>query len=168
MSFYGPWTGEYLNDLARRMVDRLTDFPGKPIGPKSPQSELGYRFALGILLSFSVVAGWRRGWGLWALAGRVGLVTVAIVAAALVAFEVAPDLVAWANFGLPDWARLVGVPLGAYALVLGFRGKLARAALPFALACALLSASWVVVLMIARGAAKWRLSDCPKGARSAS
>ena len=27
MSFYGPWTGEYFNDLARRMVDRLSSEP---------------------------------------------------------------------------------------------------------------------------------------------
>jgi hypothetical protein len=60
------------------------------------------------------------------------------------------------------------MPLGAFALILAARGKVARAALPFALGCALLSASWIVVLMIARGTARSGLSGRPGGANSAS
>ena len=47
MSFYGPWTGEYLNDLARRMVERLSTGPtaGTRPGPASmPTSPPGSRW----------------------------------------------------------------------------------------------------------------------------
>jgi hypothetical protein len=153
MSFYGPWTGEYLNDLARRMVDRLADFPGKSTRLTSTAPDLAPRIALAALLAASIVVGWRRRRGAWEMASRVGFATVAIASAALLAFEVAPDAVAWAFFGLPTWARMAGLPLGAYALIVS-RGKSSRTALLLVSACGLLSASWVVVLMIARGWAK--------------
>jgi hypothetical protein len=105
------------------------------------------------LLIGLIVVGWRRRRDARAMASRVGFATVAIALAALLAFEVAPDAVAWAKFGLPDWVRMLGWLLGAYALILA-RGKPSRAALLFVAACGLLSASWVVVLMIARGVAK--------------
>ena len=44
------------------------------------------------------------------MASQVGFATVAIASAALLAFEVAPDVVAWASFGLPGWVRMLGFP----------------------------------------------------------
>jgi neutral ceramidase len=166
MSFYGPWVGEYLNDLARRMVSRLADRPSELSGLPPSVPDLAPRFALGALLIASIVVGWRHRSEGRAMAGRVGFATVAIALAALLAFEVAPDAVAWASFGLPDWVRMLGAPLGAYALILA-RVRPSRAVLLFVAACGLLSASWVVVLMIARGVAKAGLNDRPRLARPA-
>ena len=167
MSFYGPWAGEYLNDLARRMVDRLSECPAGPGRPPSKGPDFAPRVVLAALLAASLVVGWRRRGALGEIAGRAGFATVAIASAALLAFEVAPDAVDWAKFGLPAWVRMAGVAPGAYALTLAVRGKPARTALPFALACGLLSASWVVALMIARGAARSGLNGHPGGANSA-
>jgi hypothetical protein len=86
-----------------------------------------------------------------------------IASAALLTFEVAPDWADWGRVGLPMAVRLVGIPLGLYALAIS-RGNSARAALPFAVACALLSTSWVVVLMTARGWARSGLIDRPTAA----
>ncbi len=167
MSFHGSWTGEYLNDLARRMVDRLSDFPGKSTRPASATPDFAPRIALAALLAASIVVGWRRRRGAWEMASRVGFATVAITSAALLAFEVDPDAVAWALFGLPTWVRMAGLPLGTYALMVS-RGKSSRAALLLVAACGLLSSSWVVVLMIARGWAKAGLNAHPRRARSAT
>jgi hypothetical protein len=60
---------------------------------------------------------------------------------------------------------MLGVPLGAYALIVS-RGNPTRAALLFVAACGLLSASWVVVLMIARGWAKAGLKRESTGSSS--
>ena len=153
MSFYGPWVGEYLNDLACRMVARLSDEPGWWSSPPPKVPDLAPRVALGALVIGLIAVGWRHRSDARAMASQVGFATVAIASAALLAFEVAPDAVAWASFGLPGWVRMVGAPLGVYALIF-CRGKPATAALLFVAACGLLSASWVVVLMIARGVAK--------------
>jgi hypothetical protein len=164
MSFYGPWSGEYLNEVARRMVARVADFPGKSTRPASAIPDLAPRIALAALLMAGLAVGRRR---LGELAGRAGWATVAIASASLLAFEVAPGSVDWAKVGLADWARLAGVPLGLYALAIS-RGNPGKAALPFVGACGLLSANWVVVLMIARGVARSGLNDCPRAARPAS
>jgi hypothetical protein len=160
MNFYGPGAGEYLNDLARRMVDRLTDFPGKLVRPDRSNGDLAPRLALASLL----VLGGKR---LVGMVGRAGWLTVGIASAALLAFVVAPTTVDWAKVGLPTWVRLVGVVPAAYGLRIA-RDRPARAALLVGSGFGLLTASWVVVLMIARGSARWGLSDRPKAARSAS
>ena len=167
MNFYGPWAGEYLNDLARRMVSRLTDRPSGLSGLPPNVPDLAPRFGLAALLIASIVVGWRHRRDARAMAARVGFATVVIASAALLAFEIAPDAVAWASFGLPDWVRMLGWLLGAYALILA-RVRPSRAALLFVAACGLLSASWVVALMIARGVAKAGLNDRSRLARPAT
>jgi hypothetical protein len=166
MNFYGPWTGEYFNDLARRMVSRLADRSSGLNGPPNIP-DLAPRFALAALLIASIAVGWRHRSDARGMASRVGFATVVIASAALLAFEVAPDAIAWASFGLPDWVRMLGIPLGAFALILA-RVRPSRAVLLFAAACGLLSASWVVALMIARGVAKAGLNDRPRAARPAT
>lgn len=167
MSFYGPWTGDYLNDVARRMVRRLSGRPGDPPRPAWDGRDDAPRVALAALLAASLVVAGRRRREAVEMARRAGFATVAIASASLLAFEVAPDAVAWASFGLPSWARMAGAPLGALALALASR-RPTRVALPFAAACALLSASWIVALMIARGWARSGLSARPGAARTAT
>lgn len=168
MSFYGPWLGDYLNDVALRMVDRLSDRPQSPARLAPPRDDMMFRIALAGLLMLGVAVAHRRRAEVLGAARRFGPVSVAIAGAALLAFEVAPDLVAWATFGLPDWARLAGVAPGLYALVVADRRGFSRAALPFGLACGLLSASWVVVLMTIRGWIRMGLSDDRPGATTAN
>ena len=147
MSFYGPWAGEYLNDLARRMVARLASNPPPPSRPAPASSDLPPRIALAALLAAALIGRrGRREW--WEIARRTGYVTVGTAAAAALAFEVAPDSFAWARFGLPGWPRLAGFPIGLVALALPKRPG--RAALLFGLSCALLSANWLVALVTLR------------------
>ena len=152
MSFYGPWLGEYFNDLARRMVDRLSTGSTAEARPTPPDATP--RIALATLLVPAAVFGWRRRREARESAGRFGLLTVAIASAAVLAFEVDPDLVAWANFGLPTWLKLAGFPLGILAVFRMARPDSGKIAWPFWTACALLSGSWLVVLMALRGRAR--------------
>jgi hypothetical protein len=161
MSFYGPWTGEYFNDLARRMVDRLSSKPPTLIRPTFASTDLAPRIALAILLVAAAVVGWRSRREWMALARQAGFVTVGLASVVVLAFEIAPDLFAWAKFGLPGWLRLLGFPLGVVALAA--RKRPGKAALLFAASCALLSAGWVVALMTLRG---WARSSFPSRARS--
>ncbi len=98
------------------------------------------------------MAGWRRRQAIARALIRSGVLTVGIASAAVLAFEIDPDLFDWAKFGLPWWLRLVGFPLGIVALTVPKRPG--KAALPFGVSCALLSASWLVVLMVLRGWAR--------------
>ena len=163
MSFYGPWAGEYLNDLARRMVERLASKPPAPGRPKLASSDLAPRLTLAVLLLAAALVG-RRNRREWSeIARRAGFVTVGVAASAVLAFEVAPDLSAWAKFGLPGWLRLLGFPLGV--AVLAAPRRPGKAALLLGVSCALLSASWVVALMALRG---WVRSSFPSRARSSA
>jgi neutral ceramidase len=148
MSFYGPWTGDYFNDLARRMINRLADQPEVLNRPESSWDDLINRVALGVLLLVAVTVGWRGRREVGPIAGRAGRLTVAIAVAALLGFLIAPDLFAWAKFEAPWWLRLLGLPIGLTGLRRGVSGQ---AALLCGLACGLLAASWVVVLMSFRG-----------------
>jgi hypothetical protein len=176
MSFYGPWAGEYLNDLARRMVDRLSSgsFPGDPRKEskkvsgtfefKVPDTFFDPRIALAVLLAAGLVIGWRRRREIRALRDRAGLVAVAVASAAVLAFLFEPEGVAWSRVGIPLWLRLAGFPVGAFALArAGHRGP-GRTALVFGTACALLTSSGLVVLMTLRG---WAISSLREGAESA-
>jgi hypothetical protein len=149
MSFYGPWAGESFNDLARRMVDRLSNEPVGPARPAMASSDFAPRVALAILLGPAAVAGWWRRREIARTLIRSGGFTAGIAAAAVLAFEVDPNLFDWGKFGLPWWLRLVGFPLGVVALAVPKRPG--KAALLFGMSCALLSASWIVVLMALRG-----------------
>jgi neutral ceramidase len=151
MSFYGPWAGEYLNDLARRMVDRLA--AGSPPESRAGWSpvDLGPRIALITLLTAGLAVGRRGLREVRTLRDRAGLVAVAVASASVLAFVIDPGLVSWSSVGIPPWLRLAGLPVGVFALTrAGHRGP-GRAALLFGTACALLTSSWLVVLMILRG-----------------
>ena len=167
MNFYGAWAGEYLNDLARRMVDRLSD-GGACLARPPAADDRPPRSALALLLAGTIIAGWRRPGDLGRLLGWVGWPTIAVGVSAVLASAVDPDAAAWATFGLPAWARMVGLAPGIVALVLASRGRWVEAALPLAMACLLLAASWVVVLMTARGLARSGLKGCRGAARTAT
>jgi hypothetical protein len=165
MSFYGPWTGEYFNDLARRMAGRFSDLSG-PARPAEVEDRAP-GIALVVLMIGAATAAWRRPGDLGKISRRIGWVTIAVGLSAALAFGVGPDAVAWASFGLPAWARMMGVVPGVLALAWASQGKWVKAALPFGIGCAVLSASWLVVLMIARGGARWGLKGCSEMARPA-
>jgi neutral ceramidase len=151
MSFYGPWAGEYLVDLARRMVDRLVAGSPPEARVGSVPVDLGPRIALGILLTAGLAIRWRGLREVRRLRDRAGFVAVAVASASVLAFVIDPGLVSWSRVGMPPWLRLAGLPVGAFALArAGHRGS-GRTALLFGAACALLTSSWVVVLMILRG-----------------
>ena len=59
MSFYGPWTGEYFNDLARRMVLRLSNETIYSPWPAPTWMDLVARLALGLLLGSAVLVVWQ-------------------------------------------------------------------------------------------------------------
>ena len=162
MNFYGPWTGEYLNDLARRMVERVSTSPPARGRPVPTSVDLAPRIALGVLLQATGLVGWRRRREVGPLAGRAGFLSVGVAAAASLAFVIAPDPFAWAQFGLPWWLRLAGCPLGVAALMGSRRRGAGQAALLLGVSFALLSASWVVVLMALRG---WVRSGFPSRSR---
>ena len=164
MSFYGPWTGEYLNDLARRMVDRLST--GSPPEARAGPSfvDLGPRIARGTLLTAALAVGWRGFREVRNLRDRVGFVAIAVASAAVLAFVIDPGLVAWSKVGMPLWLRLAGFPVGAFAMARASHRGPGRTALLFGTACALLTSSWVVVLMILRG---WAIAGLRRESESA-
>ncbi len=151
MSFYGPWTGDYLTDVGRRVAERLAGMPPAASDPMTPgrfepigRSALAALLGSGLVLgSASIRARWRR----------LDLVSKAVVGfglAAALAWSVAPGSVAWAGVGLPGWSRWLGLPLGLVALGLARTGR-AGAWPAFAASAFLLSASWPIVLGTARG-----------------
>jgi neutral ceramidase len=148
MNFYGPGIGDYFNDLARRIVNRLSDRPSLTNRPSLVWNDLACRIVLGVLMIVAVALRWpdRR-----EILSHEGWLTSAIAILALLGFLIAPDLCAWANFEAPVWLRLMGLPIGLAALR---RGTSPHATLFFCLACALLAASWVVVLMGLRSLAR--------------
>ncbi len=147
MSFYGPWTGEYFNDLAARMVDRLADNPAHSTRPMPGPTALADRLMLGPVLVLAAMFGRRRKREIRRAAGRSGPLTVAIAAAALLAFEVAPEVVDWARIGLPSWVKLAGVLLGLVAAYRGARPGRGRVGPLLWMSCTLISGSWLVALM---------------------
>jgi hypothetical protein len=165
MSFYGPWAGESLNDLARRMVDRLAGVPPAGARPASGPAEVASRIALAGLLAAAMVLGWRRRREAGEAARRFGLPTVAIAAAAVIAFEVDPGLVDWSTFGLPAWLGAAGLLPGLVAVSRIARPGSGRVAPPLWTACALLSGSWPVVLMGLRAWARSGLADPAEAGR---
>ena len=169
MNFYGPWAGDYLNDLASRMADRLSDNPRSPARPKADASGVAPAMILAAFLAASAAIAWRKRSEVPGLVGRAGYATTALGGLALLAVLVAPDLTAWATFGLPVRVRLLGLPLGLVALLPWSRARSGRAGAIWATALVLLSSSWVFALMAARGWAKWGLSSrANPTARSAS
>ena len=60
MNFYGPWLGEYLNDLARRMVERLSGGPAGTHEPEPAPGDVAPRVALAALLGSAGLVGWPR------------------------------------------------------------------------------------------------------------
>jgi neutral ceramidase len=158
MNFYGPWAGEYLNDLAERMVDRLARGAGPSPGWGRGADDLGPRIALVGLLAAALAVG-RRSFR--PVLDRAGVVAVAGASAAVLAFAADPGLVAWSRLDLPTWLRWAGLSIGLAGLGRwGGRGP-GRAALFLGSACALLGSSWVVALFTARGWAVARLHDWP-------
>jgi hypothetical protein len=152
MSFYGPWTGEYFNDLARRMMERLSTESAEPLRPTMASTDFGLRIALAVLLVWASVVGWRGRREIGRTLIRSGVFTIGIAMAAVLAHEFDPNLFDWAEFWLPFWLRMVGVPFGVIALTVPKRpGKVV---LLFGVSCILLSASWIVALMTLRGWAK--------------
>jgi MYXO-CTERM domain-containing protein len=158
MSFYGPWLGEYFNDLARRMVERLAGGSTAEARPRSDRAEDASRAMLAGLLGLAAIFGRRRRRELLLGTWRFGLFPVAIAAAAVLAFEVDPGLVDWAKVELPSWLTLAGLPMGILGLYRLARSGSGRAALPFWAACALLSGSWLVALMGLRAWARSRFA----------
>jgi len=154
MSFFGPWAGDYLTDLAGRMVEKVAT--GSPTFPRPRASTIdaGPRVALAALLATAlIVLGGRRPRGVANLARRLGPTSTAMVAlaVAVVSASVAgPALVDWAAIGLPIWARYAGFPLGILALARRKRADPMVAALTFSAACFLLSAAWPVALAALR------------------
>jgi hypothetical protein len=142
MSFYGPMLGDYFNDLAVRMVDRLSDHPVMASRPEWNRDDLINRVGLGILVVVAGLAGRRQWWSVWK---NDGWLTLTIAGLALVGFLIAPDLFAWAKFEAPWWLRLMGLPIGWVGLRRGVSG---RSLGLFGTGCGLLAASWVVILMV--------------------
>jgi neutral ceramidase len=170
MSFYGPWTGEYLNDLAGEMVDRLAGTTSLRPRGVGTANDLGPRVVLAVLLIVAIGLSLSHLGELRELRRCAGLATLGVGLAAIVAAVIDPDSVAWAGFGLPAWVRLVGLFPGLWALLLAIRGKWSSSWLAFAVAFSMISASWVVVLMTARAASRRDrdlLNASPGTARSA-
>ena len=150
MSFYGPWAGDYLTDLAGRMVGRLAT-ARPPTGPTARTSiDLGPRIALAGLLGGLVLAARGRGW-LRGLSGRFGRVAVGGILAVAIGFVIQPEWVAWSRVGLPLGVRLLGFPVGILALARAGEPESARSARLLAVASVLLATSWVIALLALRG-----------------
>jgi hypothetical protein len=156
MNFHGAATGDRLTDLAGAMVERLSRSSADPSSSPLPVGEGGQilRVATWLLLAVGIVVG-ARGWrAVLAVARCSGFVAVGLASLSVLAFAVDLDGFSWMTFGVPTVLRWAGFPLGLVAL-LGARWLGAgRSALLVALAFALLSASWVVVLMGVRGWAR--------------
>ncbi|WP_435011843.1 neutral/alkaline non-lysosomal ceramidase N-terminal domain-containing protein (plasmid) [Tundrisphaera lichenicola] len=158
MNFYGPGLGDTFNDLARRMFDRLAGNSPPPALASPDLGELGPRFGLATLLVTSLVVVRRRP-DLAGLLRRSGRLTVGVALAASLAFVIDPGLVDWAEVGIPRWLQLAGLPVGGWAIVRAGRRGSGETALLLGAGCALLSSSWLVVLMVLRGWVVAGLSD---------
>ena len=152
MSFYGPSAGDYLTDLAVKMVERLAvDRP--PTVSASKIVDPGPRLALAVLLvagGFLVRPHVRELGERMRRLGFVSKIMVVVASLASLGFVVAPGRVDWDVVGLPFWVRLLGFPIGVVALTRIKRQGLEGWLIPFALACFLLTAGWVVALAILR------------------
>ncbi len=147
MSFYGPVTGDYFNDLAGRMVHHLSDHPTPSARVGPDRDDLSNRIGMAALLSVAGAVGWRRRREWLARARTMGWLTVGLIAIASLGFLVAPDLFAWAKFGCPWWVRMLGLPIGLAGL---YRANRARSGWYCLVGCGLLAASWLIVLMSLR------------------
>ena len=154
MSFYGPWLGDYFNDVARRMVARLTDGPTVSSSPSMIPNDLAPRLSLGVLIATALVIGWRRRGEVHAIVSRSGFLGVAVASAVVIGFTIDPELVDWGKFGLPLWLRMAGLPLGHVALAQSKSRATGRMAWLLGISCGLLASSWIVVLLCVRAAIK--------------
>ncbi len=116
MSFYGPWSGDYLTDLGRRMAGRMAGSGSAEVRPPSDRSEEAWRDALAILLCLGLPWGRRIFSATIFPLDRISKGMLAMACAIGVAYVAAPGLVAWGEVGLPAWSRWLGVPLGLVAL----------------------------------------------------
>ena len=151
MSFYGPWSGEYLNDLARRMAERLAT--GRVGHPRMPPDFSGQacRIALSALLFGGILLGGRVTLAVVRSLDLVSKVMIVVALAAVLGELALPGLAAWSIVGLPGWARWLGVPIGCLGLLMTRWARPGRTTLAVGTALFLLSASWPVVLGLGRG-----------------
>ncbi len=150
MSFYGPWSGDYLTDLGRRLAGRLAADPRVEARPTVDRSGPMARAALGLLLLGALIRV-RRELARWA--GPLDLVSQGMLCVALASILLhvaSPGLVAGAGVGLPTWARWLGVPLGVIGLARGRRAPAWEATLTLGAAAFCLSASWPLALGLGR------------------
>ena len=160
MNFYGPRLGEYFNDLARRMVEHQSSPTPRLVNPAVALSNLTARIALGALMAWAVLGAWKNYREVAEILSRFGVFTIGIGSMAALAFVLDPEWLDWTTFGLPFWLRLVGIPLGIAALTVSKRPI--QSALLFGLSCALLSASWFVVLMVLRSWVRSSFASSPR------
>ena len=149
MSFHGPSLGDDLTDLGVTTVDHLAGLPIPATRPASGIGDLYYRCGLAAILASACFVRRRLFEGIGSL-GFVSEGFVLIGFASMVGFLVAPDLMAWDRMGLPDWARMLGIPLACLAIVGSSRRAPRRSALMFGLACFLVSAGWLMALAVLR------------------
>ncbi len=158
MSFFGPWTGDYLTDLAGRMVVQMG---GRPPGAgppgATPPGLVVERSGLSLLLLLGGVPGWRRAGEVRRRFGGWGATSKVLVVAALgtvVAFLVDPGSIAWARVGLPRMAPTVGLAAGVLGVAWSWSRSrpraLARGAVALVVAAFLVTASWPVFLAALR------------------
>ena len=153
MSFFGPWTGDYLNDLAIRMVAKLASDAAAPAPGDPGRIDLSARFALSALMGSVLILGGARLRDLGGWSRRIGFVSstmVAVAVASVAAFALDPAMIDWATVGLPTWVRLAGIPVGCFGVGMAWRSGPRKGLIPLGMACFLLSASWPVVLAMLR------------------
>ena len=144
MSFYGPWTGDYLTDLGRKVADRLADRSPALPGPRPGRFEPIGRGVLAALLGVWLIqegGSVRSRWRSLDLGSR--LVHGFGLAVAL-AWCVAPESVEWSSVGLPGWSRWLGLPVALVAVAGARTGETwrSRRSLAFGASAFLLSACW--------------------------
>ena len=118
MSFHGPWLGEYLGDVAARMVER-TD--GRPANPGERESdvfnaEVIPRVLTLTLLVLAAIATAIRGRRAPTTRGFGAKMFVFVGIALAVASILSPNSIDWSRIGLDAPLRLVGFGVGAFAI----------------------------------------------------